>query len=229
MKFLFTILVTTILISTVIAQTDTSLVKVPKTDSVATDTLGSIKVNAIKGTIEGVITSREKPVEFASVAILNTRFATSSNQKGYFKLENIPSGTFNIVFSAVGYDKLKIKITVLNNNLITINANLESKSAALNEVVVTGTMKEVSRLESAVPVEVYTSAFFRKNPTPSIFDALQNINGVRPQLNCNVCNTGDIHINGLEGPYTMVLIDGMPIVSGLSSVYGLSGIPNSLI
>lgn len=52
---------------------------------------------------------------------------------------------------------------------------------------------------------------------------------MRPQLNCNVCNTGDIHINGLEGPYTLVLIDGMPIVSGLSTVYGLSGIPNSLI
>src|SRR5690606_27200340 len=47
--------------------------------------------------------------------------------------------------------------------------------------------------------------------------------------NCNVCNTGDIHINGLEGPYTLVLIDGMPIVSGLSTVYGLSGIPNALI
>jgi outer membrane receptor for ferrienterochelin and colicins len=44
-----------------------------------------------------------------------------------------------------------------------------------------------------------------------------------------VCNTGDIHINGLEGPYTMVLIDGMPIVSSLSTVYGLSGIPNSLV
>src|SRR5690606_7025256 len=63
----------------------------------------------------------------------------------------------------------------------------------------------------------------------NIFEALQIVNGVRPQLNCNVCNTGDIHINGLEGPYTLVLIDGMPIVSGLSTVYGLSGIPNSLL
>lgn len=58
---------------------------------------------------------------------------------------------------------------------------------------------------------------------------MQTINGVRPQLNCNICNTGDIHINGLEGPYTMVLIDGMPIVSSLGTVYGLSGIPNSLV
>ncbi|WP_276089628.1 TonB-dependent receptor [Pedobacter sp. JY14-1] len=99
----------------------------------------------------------------------------------------------------------------------------------LNEVVVTGTLKEVRRLESPVPVEVYTHSYLRKNPTPNLFEALQNINGVRPQLNCNICNTGDIHINGLEGPYTMVLIDGMPIVSSLSSVYGLSGIPSSLV
>ena len=77
--------------------------------------------------------------------------------------------------------------------------------------------------------EVYTPRFFKANPTPSVYETYQTVNGVRPQVNCAVCNTGDIHINGLEGPYTMVLIDGMPIVSGLSTVYGLNGIPASLI
>jgi outer membrane receptor for ferrienterochelin and colicins len=101
--------------------------------------------------------------------------------------------------------------------------------ADLDEVVVTGTMKEVMRSESPIPVEIITSKFFKKNPTPSLFEAIGMINGVQPQLNCAVCNTGDIHINGMEGPYTMVLIDGMPIVSGLSTVYGLSGIPNSIV
>ena len=84
-------------------------------------------------------------------------------------------------------------------------------------------------MNSPVPVEVYSASYFKSNPTPSLYESLQNVNGVRPQLNCNVCNTGDIHINGLEGPYTMVLIDGMPIVSGLSTVYGLTGIPQSLV
>jgi outer membrane receptor for ferrienterochelin and colicins len=99
----------------------------------------------------------------------------------------------------------------------------------LDAVVVTGTMKAVKKLESPVAVEVYTPQFFKKNPSPSIFESLQNVNGVRPQLNCSVCNTGDIHINGLEGPYTMITIDGMPIVSSLASVYGLFGIPTQLI
>ena len=32
----------------------------------------------------------------------------------------------------------------------------------------------------------------------------------------------------MEGPYTMILIDGMPIMSSLASVYGLVGIPTGM-
>lgn len=99
----------------------------------------------------------------------------------------------------------------------------------LEAVVVSGTLRPVRRTESPVVVEVYQPSFFRKNPAPSLFESLQQINGVRAQVNCNVCQTGDIHINGLEGPYTMVTIDGMPIVSSLGSVYGLFGIPTPFI
>ncbi|WP_322969815.1 TonB-dependent receptor plug domain-containing protein [Faecalibacter sp. LW9] len=110
----------------------------------------------------------------------------------------------------------------------SIKNNIEPDQS-LNEVVLTGTMKPVSRTESPVPVEVYTAKYFKTNPNPSLFESIGMINGIQPQINCNVCATGDIHINGMEGPYTMILIDGMPIVSALSTVYGLNGIPNSLV
>jgi outer membrane receptor for ferrienterochelin and colicins len=105
----------------------------------------------------------------------------------------------------------------------------EKVKLELDEVVVSGTLKPMRRIETPVPVEIITSTFLKQNPTANIFDALQNVNGLRPQNNCNVCNTGDIRINGLDGPYTMVTIDGMPIVSALGTVYGLAGIPNSMI
>ncbi len=111
-------------------------------------------------------------------------------------------------------------------NESTTNADT---SKALNDVVISGTMRETSRMASPIPIEIYTPKFFQRNSSPVLFESLNMINGVQPQLNCNVCNAGDIHINGMEGPYTMVLIDGMPIVSALSTVYGLQGIPNSLI
>lgn len=180
-------------------------------------------------TVKGVVKSDTNMVGFASVGLIGTNIGTSTNNKGFFSLTSQKFGKYILRISAIGYKPYEKTIILKENESINLNISLIPDALGLDEVVISGTMKEVSKSESSVPVEIYTPALFKKNPTPSIFDALQNVNGVRPQLNCNVCNTGDIHINGLEGPYTMIMIDGMPIVSGLSSVYGLSGIPNSLV
>ena len=135
----------------------------------------------------------------------------------------------HLLFTTItGFNLKSLKIILTGNQKLVKNFNL-NENYSLEEIVVSGTLRPISKSNSPVSVEVYSTTFFKKNPTPSIFESLQNVNGVRPQLNCNVCNTGDIHINGLEGPYTFVLIDGMPIVSGLSTVYGLTGIPQALI
>lgn len=178
-------------------------------------------------TITGKITTAGEALPYVNIYLKGTQKGAVSLDNGRFNIKNVTPGKYTVIASFTGYQTQRKTITVSENDVV-INFDLP-ESEILNEVVVTGTLKAVSRLESPVPVEVYTPAFFKKNPTPNIFEALQNVNGVRPQINCNVCNTGDIHINGLEGPYTLVLIDGMPIVSGLSTVYGLSGIPNSLI
>lgn len=177
-------------------------------------------------TLKGkVFDEQGNPLEFASIAISPLNKATQTDSIGVFSLQ-LPKGSYELKTYLVGFKPYFKKITLEEN--IELSIRLIS-SESLNEVVVSGTLKPMIKLESPVPVEVYTPKFFKANPTPSIFESMQNVNGVRPQLNCNVCNTGDIHINGLEGPYTMVLIDGMPIVSGLSTVYGLMGIPQSLI
>lgn len=177
--------------------------------------------------VSGKVTSENLPLPYANIILDGTTKGAITDENGKFIITNVSQGTYIIAVSFTGFKTQKKKIVVSNNDVV-INFEL-NQSDALDEVIVTGTLKAVSRLESPVPVEVYSPTFLKKNPTPNIFEALQNVNGVRPQLNCNVCNTGDIHINGLEGPYTLVMIDGMPIVSGLSTVYGLSGIPNSLI
>lgn len=179
-------------------------------------------------TISGKV-NRDNDAQLIKITLLNTAFKTEADSTGYYKLENIPQGNYRIQVTSTGFKPITQRISVIENQNLNLDFELKDNENELNEVVVSGTLKAVKRLESAVPVEVYSPVFFKKNPTPSIYEALQNINGVRPQLNCGVCNTGDIHINGLEGPYTLVLIDGMPIVSSLSTVYGLSGIPNSLV
>ena len=185
---------------------------------------------AQSGRISGVVTSDGKPLEFANVGLAGTSYGSPTDAQGRYSISKLSTGDYQVTVSAIGYETQHRTVTLSESqSSVTLNIDLLETTSTLDEVVVSGTMKEVSKLDSSVPVEVYSKAFFRANPTPSIFESLQNVNGVRPQLNCNVCNTGDIHINGLEGPYTMILIDGMPIVSGLSTVYGLTGIPQSLI
>lgn len=181
------------------------------------------------GSVSGIISGDSQQLQLANVSLLGTKYKTVTDSLGYYNFKNVPVGNYTLQVSLIGFQTSKKKIDVTKEVIQTYDFELADTDNQLNEVVVSGTLKPVKRLESAVPVEVYSPTFFKKNPTPSIYDALQNINGVRPQLNCGVCNTGDIHINGLEGPYTLVLIDGMPIVSSLSTVYGLSGIPNSLV
>jgi len=178
-------------------------------------------------TLKGTIYNEDGPLPFANVLIEGTSLGSSSDENGLYTITNVPIGTYKVIVSFTGYNAVKKK-TSIKEGKNTINFML-SEGSSLDEVVISGTLKPVVRSESPVPVEIYKPTFFKKNPTPSVFEALQNVNGVRPQINCSICNTGDIHINGLEGPYTLVMIDGMPIVSGLSTVYGLSGIPNSLI
>lgn len=134
-----------------------------------------------------------------------------------------------IFFSPCCFSQEADSLNLKNVDSVEIANKKEIKTKIIDDVVITGTIKPVSKSKSPVAVEIYSQKFFQKNPTPNVFEAIAMVNGVKPQLNCSVCNTGDIHINGLEGPYTMILIDGMPIVSSLSTVYGLSGIPNSLI
>jgi outer membrane receptor for ferrienterochelin and colicins len=188
-----------------------------------------ISIFSFGQSVSGKITSTNgEPIPYANVYVRNSKIGAVSDENGFYTLSNIKEKTFTIIVSSIGYKTKTAKIILKNTESITKNFIL-SDDESLDEIVISGTLRPVSKTNSPVSVEVYSETFFRKNPTPSIFESMQNVNGVRPQLNCNVCNTGDIHINGLEGPYTFVLIDGMPIVSGLSTVYGLTGIPQDLI
>ena len=180
---------------------------------------------SVAQTINGVIKDQQNNLLFgATVYNSLTKKSAVTNNEGAFSIAS-SKGINKLVISFVGYSP---KIMNVEKNIFNLGT-IVLKNESLDEVVISGTLRQVSKLKSAIQVEVYTSEFFKATPKASFFEAIEGVNGVRPQLNCNICNTGDIHINGQEGANTMVLIDGMPLVSGLSSVYGLSGIPQSLI
>jgi len=190
-------------------------------------TIGFNSLFAQNFSISGRVSSENGPLAFANIVVKNSNNGVIANEQGKYNILNLKAGAYTLEASYIGYKSSTLNVQIISKS-IEIDFDLEP-SPVLDEVVVTSTLRPVKRSESPIPVEVLTAAFLKNNPTANIFEALQTVNGVRPQLNCSVCNTGNIRINGLEGPYSLVLIDGMPIVSGLSTVYGFSGIPSALI
>jgi outer membrane receptor for ferrienterochelin and colicins len=176
----------------------------------------------IKGEVTDLQT--EEKIKQATVKNLQTNQTVFTDHEGSFAITASKKDT--LIITTVGYltDTL-----LINTPGHFISVQLMPVTKSLGEVVISGTMREIKKSSSPIAVESYSAKFFKKNVSSTVFEALSIVNGVQPQLNCNVCNTGDIHINGMEGPYTMVLIDGMPVVSNLATVYGFSGIPASLI
>ncbi len=186
--------------------------------------VSSIAYTQLKGKVEG----GGQGLFGATVVIESIKKGTTTKEDGTFLIEDIPSGEYEVSFSYIGFRKIIKKITISDENETTLFIELD-EDTSLEEIVISANLKPRRKSETVIPVEVYSSSFLEQNPSPSIFESLDNINGVRPQINCSVCNTGDIRINGLEGPYTSVLIDGLPIVSSLASVYSLNALPLGMV
>lgn len=161
------------------------------------------------------------------LGIRGTSQLIHSDSLGNFNWPDFPSDPVVLACSCPENESVAFPIHLKIDSTITID--MYSISALLDEISVVGKQKSIARSDSPFVTDIFDKKHFEKNTASSFIDLMDRIPGVRAQVNCNVCGTGDIHINGLEGAYTLIVLDGIPIVGGLSSVYGLSGIPAFLI
>ncbi|NJS16524.1 MAG: carboxypeptidase-like regulatory domain-containing protein [Nostocaceae cyanobacterium CSU_2_110] len=98
--------------------------------------------------ISGKIISEGKPLEFANVFLKGTQNGVATDTSGRYQIKNITAGTYQIEVSAIGFNKVSKTITLNVNDNIELNFDLTTNQSSLNEVVVTGTLKEVIRTEA---------------------------------------------------------------------------------
>lgn len=180
--------------------------------------------------VEGTVTSDDGPVPGANVRVEGTTHGAAADADGQYRIEGLAPGTYVLVASVVGFQPVRRELTLQAGETKRVDIALRTAVLVGEEVVVTGTMRERYVEDTPVKVEVVSGERLRHGAaTSNLMDVIGRVNGLDRQLNCGVCYTDAIRINGVEGANTAVLLDGMPLMGALASVYGLNGISPMII
>lgn len=181
--------------------------------------------------VSGYVIERgtEENIPFATIQIVGRSGGTVSDEKGQFVFRNLPAGKYTLRVQAMGYKPLEKAVTVGNTVTPDVYFSLEEESFMTDEVVVSANRNEVSRKMAPVVVNVMSTKLFETVNSTDLAKTLNFQSGLRVENNCQNCGFPQVRINGLEGPYSQILINSRPIISALSGVYGLEQIPVNMI
>lgn len=177
----------------------------------------------------GDVQSQGEHLPFVSIFLEGTSIGTSTDHTGHYMLTNLPEGKHILVAKTLGYKVEKKTITVEAGKSQEINFVLEEEHMALNQVVVTGTKTFKRQTESPVIVNVLESKALNLVQACNISEGLRFQPGLRVETDCQTCNYTQLRMNGLGGSYSQILINGRPIFSPLTGLYGMEQIPANMV
>lgn len=187
-------------------------------------------LGAQTGKIKGMINLNNQPIEFAQVLIESTTFGSTTNSQGLFSIENIPYGTYTISASYIGYEKVyKTLVIGEDETEITLDFNLTQQNMVLDAIVVSATKTPKRQTNSPVIVNIINSKTISNVQACNLSEGLRFQPGLRVETDCQTCNYTQLRINGLAGGYSQILINGRPIFSPLTGLYGLEQLPANMI
>lgn len=168
-------------------------------------------------------------LSFINVFLKGTTIGTSTDATGHYYLKNLPEGKYTLVMKTLGFKTIEKPVTLKKGKTLEVNFDAEEDLVALDGVVVSANRNETTRRLAPSLVNVLDSKTFETTHATSLADGLNFQPGVRVENNCQNCGFQQVRINGLEGPYTQILVDSRPIFSALTGVYGLEQIPANMI
>lgn len=191
--------------------------------------LAGLAMNAtIDATVSGYVTDKSGPITGVTIFVEGTSIGTSTNADGFYKLK-LPSGDITLVASAIGYKANYLKLYLEKGEKKKLDIFLDEDVLGLDQVVVTGTRTFKKQTESAIIVNVIDNSLLEAVQACSLSEGLRFQTGLRVETDCQTCNYTQLRMNGLAGGYSQILINGRPIFSPLTGLYGLEQIPANMI
>lgn len=184
-----------------------------------------------EGSIHGTVSIDNNKQESATISIsTNPIKGTITDSKGNFHVHNISFGTYRVTAAFAGYTKVtKTVILNENNQNLELNFYLDKNLNLLNEIVITGTKTYKRQTNSPVIVGIINSKTLNNVQACNLSEGLKFQPGLRVETDCQTCNYTQLRMNGLAGGYSQILINGRPIFSPLTGLYGLEQLPTNMI
>lgn len=176
--------------------------------------------------ISGKVTNdKNEPLGHANVYWQGTTIVVSTALDGTFKITSRNISDKRLVASYVGHTPDTLKIT----DQLQVNFVLK-ETKSLDEVVVTGRRNgvQISDLKP-IKTEQITTTELKKAACCDLAGCFETQSSVQPQVTNVITNAKELRILGLSGIYNQVLVDGLPMIRGLSYTYGVSSIPGTLV
>ncbi|HEX2963877.1 MAG TPA: TonB-dependent receptor [Ignavibacteriales bacterium] len=165
------------------------------------------------GKISGTVTQSDgTPVSYATVALVNTPMGAASDAQGRYTIVNVPEGTYQLRASAIGYKAVTTSVTVTGGRTASHNFTLSADVLNLQEIVVTGTISPIPKLESSVAISTITPRELEQANPRSTTEALRYVPGfTRVESSGGEVNE-NISVRGILGvEYVMFMEDGLPV------------------
>lgn len=194
----------------------------------------AISFSQNKGTVTGMLTDKDannQSLPFANVLIKGTNLGTNTDIDGKYSIVAAP-GNYTIQFSFVGYESVEIPVTVVANEIVTINQALGSAGYKLEDVIVRAAVnreKETALLldqKQAVVIKQSIGAQeMARKGISDVEEGLTKITGIT-----KVDGRG-LFIRGLEDRYNNLLINDLqsPSNSPFKKIIPLDLFPTDVV
>src|SRR6185312_6860912 len=185
-----------------------------------------LPVFGIAQTLNGKVKNeKNQPVVGASVYWLDTALVANTDTKGDFQIQVPQKAVKKLAVTMTGYAADTVTITNETSVTVTLRSTQELKA-----VTVQGS-KPGQYISSISPakIEVITTTELKKGACCDMAGCFNTNASVQTVTTNIVTNAKELRILGLNGVYNQVLIDGFPMIQGLTFTYGVSSIPGPLI
>ncbi len=174
---------------------------------------------AQQGKIKGFVYDKAtgEPVLFTSVYLKGTSLGAATDVNGYYLISNIPPGEYTLMVTYLGYDTVKVAVSVAAKALVAQNLFLEKSSVKLTEVQISADREEATT-EIRTSVTKLTPKEMKQLPSVSGESDLAQVLQVQPGVVFTGDQGGQLYIRGGSPIQNKVLLDGMIIYNPFHSI-----------